>query len=126
MPRPSRSWATVLCNWPICRRPAATSAPPSGWACRPRRSTACPTPAVRLHALAQALGRLGVGEGAAAALCQELVAAVERGRTRALPEPYPYVYLDGRVVPMRAHGELVAMAVVLAIRVDGGEERKLL
>jgi putative transposase len=83
-------------------------------------------PAARLDVLAQALGRLGVDQVAAAALCQELVAAVERGRTLSLPEPYPYVYLDGRVVPVRAHGELVAMAVLLAIRVDGGETRELL
>jgi transposase-like protein len=77
-------------------------------------------------ALAQALGRQQLSGEQVTRLCQELAAALERCRARPFDGPYPYVYLDGRIVAVQAHGEPVPMAVVLALRIDGREQRKVL
>ncbi len=81
----------------------------------------------RVDDLVQALGIAGISQSdtaqrAPARLCETLDAAVERCRTRPLVGPFPYVWLDATYLKVRQDGRIVAMAVVIAIGVNGDVE----
>ena len=70
----------------------------------------------RVDELVQTLGLQGISKSQVSVLCQELDGEVERFRTRPLGDAtYPYVWLDATFLKGRAHGRVVAQAVVIAI-----------
>jgi transposase-like protein len=80
----------------------------------------------RVDELAQALGLHGISKSQVSRLCEELDAEVERFRTRRLPGPYPYVWLDATFLKVRDGGRVVSLAVVIAIGVRASGEREVL
>jgi transposase-like protein len=80
----------------------------------------------RVDELVQALGMQGISKSQVSRLCQELDAEVERFRTRQLEGPYPYVWLDATFVKVRQDGQVVSMAIVIAIGVRVTGEREVL
>jgi transposase-like protein len=68
--------------------------------------------------LVQALGMSGISKSQVSRLCEELDAEVERFRNRELTGSYPYVWLDASYVKARQDGQVVSLAVVIAIGVN--------
>jgi putative transposase len=80
----------------------------------------------KVDGLVQALGLDGISKSQVSRLCETLDEEVERFRGRPLGGAYPYVWLDATFVKVRAGGRVVAMAVVLAIGVNGDGQREVL
>jgi putative transposase len=80
----------------------------------------------RVDDLVQALGITGISKSEVSRLCAALDAEVARFRTRPLVGPYPYVWLDATYLKVRQDGRVVAMAVVIAIGVNGEGRREVL
>lgn len=69
----------------------------------------------KVDELVQALGMSGISKSQVSRLCEELDAEVERFRSRELTGSYPYVWLDATYVKARQDGQVVSIAVVIAI-----------
>src|SRR5215210_4582078 len=80
----------------------------------------------RVDELVQALGMTGISKSQVSRLCLALDGEVERFRARPLVGPYPYVWLDATYLKVRRDGRVVALAVVIAIGVDGDGQREVL
>ena len=78
----------------------------------------------RVDDLVKSLGLEGISKSQVSRLCADLDAEVERFRGRALPDAYPYVWVDATFVKARQDGRVVAQAVVVAVgvREDGVRE----
>lgn len=72
----------------------------------------------KVDELVQALGMSGISKSQVSRLCEELDAEVERFRNRELTGSYPYVWLDASYVKTRQDGQVVSLAVVIAIGVN--------
>ena len=80
----------------------------------------------RVDGLVKSLGLDGISKSQVSRICAELDAEVERFRTRPLPGPYPYVWLDATFVKGREHGRVVSQAVVIAVGVAASGAREVL
>ena len=80
----------------------------------------------KVDGLVQALGLDGISKSQVSRLCQSLDEEVERFRNRPLEGVFPYVWLDATFVKVRDGGRVVAMAVVVAIGVNGDGQREVL
>ena len=77
--------------------------------------------------LVKALGMGGISKSRASELCEHLDAEVERFRGRPLEGSYPYVWIDATYVKARQDGRVAALAVVIAVGVNGESgEREVL
>jgi transposase-like protein len=72
----------------------------------------------KVDELVQALGMSGISKSQVSRLCEELDAEVECFRNRELTGSYPYVWLDASYVKARQDGQVVSLAVVIAIGVN--------
>jgi transposase-like protein len=69
----------------------------------------------KVDELVQALGMSGISKSQVSRLCEELDTEVERFRSRELVGSYPYVWLDATYVKAQQDGQVVSVAVVIAI-----------
>jgi putative transposase len=69
----------------------------------------------KVDELVQALGVSGISKSQVSRLCKELDAEVDRFCNRELTGFYPYVWLDASYVKARQDGQVVSLAVVIAI-----------
>lgn len=69
----------------------------------------------KVDELVQALGMSGISKSQVSRLCEALDAEVQRFRERPLTASYPYVWLDASYVKARQDGQVVSLAVVIAI-----------
>ena len=77
--------------------------------------------------LVKALGMTGISKSQVSRLCEELDEEVGRFRGRPLEGPYPYVWVDATYVKARQDGQVVSVAVVIAVGVNGKTgEREIL
>jgi len=76
--------------------------------------------------LVKAMGMTGISKSQVSRLCQALDAEVERFRTRKLDGTYAYVQLDATYVKARCDGRIVAVAVIVAVGVNGDGRREVL
>jgi transposase-like protein len=72
----------------------------------------------KVDELVQALGMSGISKSQVSRLCEELDAEVQSFRERPLTASYPYVWLDASYVKARQDGQVVSLAVVIAIGVN--------
>jgi putative transposase len=81
----------------------------------------------KVDELVKALGMEGISKSQVSRLCEELDDEVERFRDRPLEGPYPYVWLDATYVKARQDGQVVSVAVVIAVGVNAKSgEREIL
>lgn len=69
----------------------------------------------KVDELVQALGMSGISKSQVSRICEELDAEVDRFRNREFTGSYPYVWLDASYVKARQDGQVVSLAVVIAI-----------
>lgn len=72
----------------------------------------------KVDELVRALGMSGISKSQVSRLCEELDTEVERFRSRELTGSHPYVWLDATYVKARQDGQVVSVAVVIAIGVN--------
>ncbi len=81
----------------------------------------------KVDELVKSLGMAGISKSQVSRLCEELDAEVERFRSRPLRGgSYPYVWLDATYLKARQDGQVVSMAVVIAVGVRSTGEREVL
>lgn len=81
----------------------------------------------KVDALVRSLGIDGISKSEVSRLCAELDRGVKAFRERRLDEHrYPYVWLDAKVEKVRQGGQVVQMAIMLAIAVNERGEREVL
>jgi putative transposase len=81
----------------------------------------------KVDELVKALGMEGISKSQVSRLCEELDSEVERFRERPLEGPYPYVWLDATYVKARQDGQVLSVAVVIAVGVNAKSgEREIL
>jgi putative transposase len=81
----------------------------------------------KVDALVRTLGIDGISKSEVSRLCTELDRGVQAFRERRLDEHrYPYVWLDAKVEKVRQGGQVVQMAIMLAIAVNERGEREVL
>jgi putative transposase len=71
----------------------------------------------KVDELVKALGMEGISKSQVSRLCEELDEEVARFRDRPLLGPYPYVWVDATYVKARQDGQVVSIAVVIAVGV---------
>jgi putative transposase len=81
----------------------------------------------KVDELVKALGMEGISKSQVSRLCEELDEEVECFRGRPLEGPYPYVWVDATYVKARQDGQVVSVAVVIAVgvRAQTGEREIL-
>ena len=81
----------------------------------------------KVDELVKALGMEGISKSQVSRLCEELDEEVARFRDRPLLGPYPYVWVDATYVKARQDGQVVSIAVVIAVgvRAQTGEREVL-
>lgn len=81
----------------------------------------------KVDALVRTLGIDGISKSEVSRLCAELDRGVRAFRERRLDEHrYPYVWLDAKVEKVRQGGQVVQMAIMIAIAVNERGEREVL
>lgn len=81
----------------------------------------------KVDALVRTLGIDGISKSEVSRLCAELDRGVRAFRERRLDEHrYPYVWLDAKVERVREGGQVVQMAIMIAIAVNERGEREVL
>ena len=80
----------------------------------------------RVDDLVKALGMDGVSKSQVSRICQELDEEIDRFRGRRIVTANPYVWLDATYLKVRESGQVVSMAVVIAIGVKESGEREVL
>jgi putative transposase len=80
----------------------------------------------RVDDLVKALGIDGVSKSQVSRICQELDEEIGRFRARRIEVANPYVWLDATYLKVRENGQVVSMAVVIAIGVKESGEREVL
>jgi transposase-like protein len=78
----------------------------------------------RVDEVVKALGMEGISKSQVSRICAELDTEIERFRTRALTEAYPYVWLDATFVKARVDGRVISQAVVMAAGVTASGMRE--
>jgi putative transposase len=80
----------------------------------------------RVDDLVKALGIDGVSKSQVSRICQELDEEIDRFRGRRIGAANPYVWLDATYLKVRENGQVVSVAVVIAIGVKESGEREVL
>ena len=81
----------------------------------------------KVDALVRTLGVDGISKSEVSRLCAELDRGVKAFRERRLDEHrYPYVWLDAKIEKVRQGGQVVQMAIMLAVAVNERGEREVL
>ena len=81
----------------------------------------------KVDELVKPLGMEGISKSQVSRLCEELDEEVECFRGRPLEGPYPYMWVDATYVKARQDGQVVSVAVVIAVgvRAQTGEREIL-
>src|SRR6266853_4168532 len=76
--------------------------------------------------LVKAMGMTGISKSQVSRLCGEIDDKIAAFLNRPLEGDWPYVWLDATYVKARCDGRIVAVAVIVAVGVNGDGRREVL